>query len=94
MTHAESFVPSGCFNLGFTNADYRNGFADGVKDLELIAWLLAGRPRVLFHHGGEISLTDPVFRKVLRQDNVAEEFVFHRDEGYKVTKRTSSRKRD
>ena len=94
MTNTESFVPSGCFDLRFTHADYRNGFANGVIDLEHIAGVLAGRPRVMFHHGGEISQTDPIFGKSLCQNHVAEEFVFHQDEGYKVTKRTPSNKRE
>lgn len=77
LPNTKPLVLAGCLHLRFLDADHRDRFTHGVEHFQLVAGLLAGSTRILFHDGGEVTPAESGFGKILGEDDVAEEFVFH-----------------
>lgn len=81
MADAEALLLTGGLDLGLAHTDDGDGVSHGVEDFQFIAGFLAGGGLVLFDHGGGVPPAKAAGRNVLCQDDVAEEFVFHREYG-------------
>ena len=81
MADAEAFLLTGGLDLGLAHTDDGDGVSHGVEDFQFIAGFLAGGGLVLLDYGGKVPPAETEGRNVLCQDDVAEEFVFHGEDG-------------
>lgn len=81
MADAEAFLLTGGHDLGLAHTDDGDSVSHGVEDFQFIAGFLAGGGLVLLDYGGKVPPAETEGRNVLCQDDVAEEFVFHGEDG-------------
>ena len=93
VADAEAFLLTGGHDLGLAHTDDGDSVSHGVEDFQFIARFLAGGGLVLLDYGGKVPPAETEGRNVLRQDDVAEEFVLHGEDGggtLNVERRTSN----